>query len=160
MHPFSTTWNHIRKTTVFWCLQGVEKRCIGNEWVNYKCGEMEGSIRSELSQSIITSNLLSWVAAEAATRGVLRKKMFLKISQNSQENPCARVSFLTNFVKKKTLAQVFSCEFCKMFKNTCFEEHVLLLYLKSYNHIQSFCKNFRKSCKIVNNKKILIYVFV
>ena len=31
---------------------------------------------------------------EAATRGVLYKKMILEISQNSQENACARASFL------------------------------------------------------------------
>ena len=31
---------------------------------------------------------------EAATGGILQKKVFLKISQNSQENTCARVSFL------------------------------------------------------------------
>ena len=31
---------------------------------------------------------------EAATRGVLWKKVFLEISQNSQENTGARVSFL------------------------------------------------------------------
>ena len=31
---------------------------------------------------------------KAAIRGVLCKKMFLEISQNSQENTCARVSFL------------------------------------------------------------------
>ena len=31
---------------------------------------------------------------EAAIRGVLCKKVFLKISQNSQENTCAKVSFL------------------------------------------------------------------
>ena len=31
---------------------------------------------------------------EAATGGVLYKKVFLKISQNSRENTCARVSFL------------------------------------------------------------------
>ena len=31
---------------------------------------------------------------EAATRGVLWKKVFLKISQNSQENSFVRVSFL------------------------------------------------------------------
>ena len=31
---------------------------------------------------------------EAATRGVLYKKMFLEISQNSQEKTCAIVSFL------------------------------------------------------------------
>ena len=32
--------------------------------------------------------------SEAATRGALWKKVFLKCSQNSQENTCARVSFL------------------------------------------------------------------
>ena len=31
---------------------------------------------------------------EAATRGVLQKKVFLEISQNLQENTCAKVSFL------------------------------------------------------------------
>ena len=31
--------------------------------------------------------------SEAATRGVLQKKAFLEISQNSQENTFARVSF-------------------------------------------------------------------
>ena len=30
---------------------------------------------------------------EAATRGVPQKKVFLEISQNSQENTCVRVSF-------------------------------------------------------------------
>ena len=25
-----------------------------------------------------------------------------------------------NFIQKETLAQVFSCEFCEIFKNTCF----------------------------------------
>ena len=49
--------------------------------------------------------------------------MFLEISQNSQENTCARVSFLNKglrpatLFKKETLAQVFSCEFCKISKN-------------------------------------------
>ena len=65
------------------------------------------------------------------------KKVFLEISQNSQENTCARASFLIelqasvlklywketlpqscNFIKKETLAQVFSCKFCENFKNT------------------------------------------
>ena len=44
------------------------------------------------------------------------KNVFLKISQNSEQNTCARVSFLIklracNFIKKETLAQVFSYEF-------------------------------------------------
>ena len=52
------------------------------------------------------------------------KKVYLEISQNSQENICARVSFLIklacNFIKKETLAQVFSCEFWEISKNTPF----------------------------------------
>ena len=55
---------------------------------------------------------------EAATRGVLCKKVFLEISQNSQENNCARDS------GTETLAQVFSGEFCKIYKNTFFTEHL------------------------------------
>ena len=47
----------------------------------------------------------------------------LEISQNSQENICARVSFF-NKVAKKRLAHVFSCEFCEISKNTFFREHL------------------------------------
>ena len=50
--------------------------------------------------------------------------MLLEISQNSQESTCANASFLIklqdeayNFIKKETLAQVFSCEFCEISKN-------------------------------------------
>ena len=55
------------------------------------------------------------------------KKVFLEISQNSQESTCARVSFLIKllfFLKKETLAQVFSCEFYEISKNTFFTEHL------------------------------------
>ena len=62
---------------------------------------------------------------EAATRGVQLEKVFLEILQNSQECIYSRVSFLKklqagdcNFIKKETLAQMFSCEFCDISKNT------------------------------------------
>ena len=35
-----------------------------------------------------------YLLSEAAARGVLCKKVFLEILQNSQESTCARVSFL------------------------------------------------------------------
>ena len=54
-------------------------------------------------------------------KGVLRK--FAKFTRNT----CARVSFLIklqasafNFIKKETLAQVFSCKFYKFSRNTFF----------------------------------------
>ena len=66
-------------------------------------------------------------AIEAVVQRCSVKKVFLEISQNSQENTSARVSFLNkvagttcNFIKKETLAQVFSCKFCEISKNTFF----------------------------------------
>ena len=55
------------------------------------------------------------------------KKVFFKISQNSQESTCARVSFLIKlqaFIKKETLEQVVFCEFCEILKNIFFTEHL------------------------------------
>ena len=70
------------------------------------------------------------------------KKVFLEISQNSQENTCARVSFITKLqaktpvpesfliklqasglqllFKKEALARVFSCEFSSEISNNTF----------------------------------------
>ena len=77
--------------------------------------------------------------------------MSLKVSQNSQENTCAKVSFLIklhalgynfikketlaqtcNFIEKEALAQVFSCEFYEIFRKIFFSEHLwwLLLYFQ------------------------------
>ena len=36
-----------------------------------------------------------------------------------------------NFIKKETLAQVFSCEFCEIFKSTFFIEHLRWLLLNN-----------------------------
>ena len=78
--------------------------------------------------------------AEAVAQRCSVKKVFLEISQNSQENTCAKVYFLIKlqadtcvrvsfliklqaaciFIKKETLAQVFFCEFWEISKNTFF----------------------------------------
>ena len=65
------------------------------------------------------------------------EKVFLEFSQNSQENTCARVSFLIklqSYFKKDTLTQVFSCEFCEISRKAFFAEHLrwLLLYFSSF----------------------------
>ena len=95
------------------------------------------------------------------------KYEFLKISQNSQENTCVRVSFLMklqvsacNFIKKETLAPVFSCEFCKMFNNTFITEHLRVTVSQGFVRIKctkdrgvvetfrnngAFCHYFRKT---------------
>ena len=74
---------------------------------------------------------------EAVVQRCSVKKVFLKILQNSQANTCARGSFLIklqacNFIKKESLAQVFSCEFCEIFKNIFFHRHLRWLLLSSF----------------------------
>ena len=65
----------------------------------------------------ITQNYVSIRFLEAVVRRCSVKKVFLEISQNSQENTCARDSF---FNKVESLAQLFSCGLCKISKNTHF----------------------------------------
>ena len=50
-----------------------------------------------------------------------KKTMFLEISQNSQENTCARGVFLTQAFSP---TQVFSCEIYEISKNTFYTEHL------------------------------------
>ena len=57
---------------------------------------------------------------------VFCKKGFFEILQNVQENTCARVSFLIDRLSKQTLAQMFSCEFRKIFKNNYFYRTTLV----------------------------------
>ena len=72
---------------------------------------------------------------------VFYKKVFLKVSQNSQENSCAGVSFSCNFNKKDALAQKISCEFSKIglrskYKGKC----VQMLPKKVDESIYMFCE--------------------
>ena len=65
---------------------------------------------------------------------------FIEISQNSLENTCARFSCLINlrnFIKKETLVQVFSCQFCEISKNISLTETSwrLFLYVIVWEHL-------------------------
>ena len=74
------------------------------------------------TMTLLYCNYLKLLSEAVAPRCSV-KKVFLNISQNSQENTCARVSLLItllNFVKRETLAQVSSFEICEISKNTFF----------------------------------------
>ena len=61
-----------------------------------------------------------------------KKKMFLNISQNLQENTSARISFL---IKLHASGLVFPCEICEIFKNTFLQNssrRVLLYRVDSF----------------------------
>ena len=111
--------------------------------------------------------------------------MFLKISQNSQENTCARVSFFIklhalrhatlskkrleacNFIKNETLAQVFSCEFCEFFLKKpfikeqlrwlllCFQLSIVFAKCSTSDVFQCFEYAFKMS--IGNNQVEVLY---
>ena len=61
-------------------------------------------------------------------KGVLRN--FAKFTGKHLAAPATLLKKrLCNFIKKETLAQVFSCEFCEISKNTLFTEHLWWLLL-------------------------------
>ena len=59
-----------------------------------------------------------------------------------------------DFIEKETLAQVFLCELCKIFKNTFFIEHLWWLLLFQLSSLQLY---FAEKCSF-NNKKIELLV--
>ena len=66
------------------------------------------------------------------------KKVFLQNHKKTRALAC-------NFIKKETLAQIFSCEFCEISKNTFFTEHLWAIA----SHIFKFYKySFRVAVKI------------
>ena len=74
---------------------------------------------------IIINNKRLFILIEAATRNVLCKKVILVIWQNSQENTCARVSFLiklqalvSNFIKKSFWHRCFPINFVKFLRTS------------------------------------------
>ena len=101
------------------------------------------------------------------------KKLFLEISQIPLDIICARDSFLIkfqalglraqacNFIKKECLAQVFSCEFCEISKNTFSTEHIFLQLISDHQEtyylmnlyiisLNTLFQQFLKKTKIFN----------
>ena len=91
--------------------------------------QVETSTRDENLNIIspLTENLSSF---KKQSTEVFYKKVFLEVSQNSQERAQA-----CNFIKKETRAQVLSCEFCEISKNNYFEEGVQTTALVSFQNL-------------------------
>ena len=83
-------------------------------------------------KKLLDSDLVRYILREdkSSHRRCSVRKGVLRNFVNSLENTCATVFFLIklqapcNFIKKETLAQVFSCDFCEISKNTFFTEHL------------------------------------
>ena len=79
------------------------------------------------------------VFIEAATGGVLYKRLFLRISQYSQE------ATVLEFLFCKGVTQVLSCGYCENIKNSIFEKHLQTVasVFRTLSIIcdEVFCKN-------------------
>ena len=83
----------------------------------------------------------NWVNCSNLQKKVVRsshqrcsmKNMLLKISKNSQENNCARVSFLIkdNFIEKKAVAQMLPMSFEKFLRTPFLQNTSWRLLLQS-----------------------------
>ena len=88
------------KITVLNDLVNSQEKACGGEKQQFllKANSTLGVFKEVSKKFKKVTNSFGWliysIVTEAATRGVLWKNMFLEISQNSQENTCARVSFL------------------------------------------------------------------
>ena len=61
---------------------------------------------------------------------------FIKKETLAQVFSCEFCEIAGNFIKKETLAQVLSCEFCEISKNTFFLEHLRWLLLIIVNYVR------------------------
>ena len=96
-------------------------------------------------KTVTENNERNLLSTEAAARGVLSEKLFLNILQYSQESTVVGVSFSEScrpealqLYQKETPTQVFFCEYCRIFKNTYFEEH-LRKAASFYTHFWPVC---------------------
>ena len=94
---------------------------------------------------------------EAVAQRCFVNKVFLKISQNSQENTCARVSFLIKMqswglqLYSKRDSGTGTCEFCKISKNTCsYRTPPKAASISPTFRIKSFLKIFRLKCRLIH----------
>ena len=97
---------------------------------------------------------------EAATRGVLCKKVFLEISQNSQENTCTRVATL---LKKRLWHKCFPVNIAK-FLRTSFLQNTSGRVLLASDRSDLY-RNFALTIVVLSTKKLYpsflktVYVF-
>ena len=82
---------------------------------------------NERTEAAIEEGFLQKQIFKSSYRRCSIKKGALTNFAKFIRNNCARLKLQAsarNFVKKETLTQQFSCEFCQIFENTFFTEHL------------------------------------
>ena len=82
------------------------------------------------------------------------KKGALRNIAKFTEYTCARVSFFNKVIKKEALAQVFSCKFCKISKNT-FSYRTPPVAASDVSITKCFTKEATRKAFKTNSKKVV-----
>ena len=113
---YCLTGNFSRFMVISWKFQDKFFRTSDSGWFMFSLQKMDKiKLICVVKDIFFYKNSLRFKLYRSRRPGVFCKKMLLEISQNSQGNTCTRFSLLI-----KTLAQVFSCEFCEISQNTFF----------------------------------------
>ena len=100
-----------------------------------------------------------WIYKSSQRRCSVKKsvlKNFAKFKRTHLYH--SKESQACNFIKKDTLSQVLSCEFCKIFKNTFFTEH-LWITASDFNLVTISEKKINFSCHNVIKHGYLLVQF-
>ena len=139
--------------TMAWNKERKRERC-NKFWspknyvaVEKKCKKARKRFNRKLFLSKLLQRKVSYLLMLESVDQCSVKKLFLEISQNLQKtpDPC-------NFIKKETMAQVFSCEFYEISKNIfSYRTSLVAVSIICYNHINiyspKFCKLFKNCMK-------------
>ena len=85
--------------------------------------EIMEKFSKQLFQIAFFQNTNGWANRKSQTQKQPPPEVFCKKSCSYQFHKIHRPQ-ACNFIKKEALAQVFSCEFCEISKNTFFTEHL------------------------------------
>ena len=113
----------------------AEKKMESHYQDSVKSPAVSGAHQIGQSVKVLCSQLVSVKKTEATVRRCSVKKVFLEISQNHlyQSLFFDKVAGLrpATLLTKRLRHIVFSCEFCEIFKNNFFMEHLWRLCLKN-----------------------------
>ena len=127
LHPAITCKTFYVKRSVF-CTAGIPL-CRDKTFSCISSASLGGINRSKIENRSKVNKYLRRISSfyRRRHRRCSAKKVFLKLLQYSQENTCVRVSFRSfnlQFYQKETPKLMFSSEYCVIFKNTFFAEHL------------------------------------
>ena len=112
------------------CSFACIKQILKIEWYLLQCIIILNVLMHLIFQIFLWINQLKISRHRCSIKKVVLKN-FAKFTRKHlyQSLFCNKVAGLQlpqtyNFIKKGTLAQMFSCEFCEIFKNTFFTEHL------------------------------------